>query len=264
MLHWDQEHIRAQVRHRDTDLVVLMFGGNDMNMRGTMDKYKEELRELIQLFNGEGVEHPPACLIMAPLDHGERRGQQIVTREIVPLLVEAQREVAADEGCAFFDTYAAMGGEGSMGRWARAEPKLGSGDLSHLSYHGHKVIGAMVYGALLQGYRDFRGRVVGKPIRALEAIADRGIKVEAVDEIDLDALLGPPAPAPAEADAADPVDPDQADPADEADPASEGADPSADERTDRSPTAGGESASAGRDAPSRALPPTPQDPQPSP
>lgn len=269
MLHWDREHIRAQVRHRDTDLVVLMFGGNDMNMRGTMDKYKEELRELIQLFNGEGVEHPPACLVMAPLDHGERRGQQIVTREIVPLLVEAQREVAADEGCAFFDTYAAMGGEGSMGRWARAEPKLGSGDLSHLSYHGHKVIGAMVYGALLGGYRDFRGRVEGKPIRALEAISDRGIKVEAVDEIDLDALLGPRRPATAEAteaDRADEADETDADAADDADGDGDGGgtDRGADERTDRSPVAGDESATAGLDAPSRALPPTPQDPQPSP
>ncbi len=201
MLHWDRDHIRAQVRHRETDLVVLMFGGNDMNMRGTMEKYKGELRELIQLFNGEGVDNPPACLIMAPLDHGERRGQQIITREIVPQLVEAQREVAEAEGCAFFDTYAAMGGEGSMGRWARAEPKLGSGDLAHLSYHGHKVIGAMVYSALLDGYRGFRGRVEGRPIRALEAISDHGVEVKALGEIDLDALLGPSAPAPAKADA---------------------------------------------------------------
>jgi len=189
MLNWETEHIRAQVAHRDSDLVVLMFGGNDMNMRGTMDNYKKELAEVIQLFNGEGVDRPPACLIMAPLDHGERSGQQILTRAIVPELVQAQREVAEDEGCAFFDTYTAMGGEGSMGRWSRAEPKLGSGDLAHLSHHGHRVIGSMVYRALLHGYRDFRGQIEGKPMRALTAIADHGVTIETLDEVDLDGLL---------------------------------------------------------------------------
>ena len=89
---------------------------------------------------------------MAPLDHGERRGSQIVTREVVPKIVEAQREIALAEGCAFWDTYQAMGGEGSMGRWNRSSPRLGSGDLSHLTHHGHKVIGAMLYRALIAGY----------------------------------------------------------------------------------------------------------------
>ncbi|HGG56772.1 MAG TPA: hypothetical protein ENK31_03125, partial [Nannocystis exedens] len=197
LLNWDPEHIRSQVAHRNPELVVLMFGGNDMNMRGTMDNYKRELGAVIQLFVPEeappGALPPPACLIMAPLDHGERRGRQIVTRAIVPKLVEAQRQVAEEHGCAFFDTYAAMGGEGSMGRWARSEPRLGSGDLSHLSYHGHRVIGAMLFQALLDGYADFRQRVEGKPIRSLEAIASHDISVDAVDGIDLDALLGPPA-----------------------------------------------------------------------
>ncbi|MCA9660602.1 MAG: hypothetical protein KC486_19835 [Myxococcales bacterium] len=208
MLNWDKEHIRAQVAHRDPDLVVLMFGGNDMNMRGGMEKYKGELTEVVELFLGKDGEevnggNPPACLIMAPLDHGERKGQQIVTREIVPRLVEAQREVAEAAGCAFFDTYAAMGGDGSMGRWSRANPRLGSGDLSHLTLHGHKVIGAMVYRALMDGYRDFRGRVEGKPMRALAAIADHGVAVAAVDEVDLDALVGEADDDAAAGDAAD-------------------------------------------------------------
>ncbi len=224
LLNWDKEHIRSQVAHRNPELVVLMFGGNDMNMRGTMDNYKRELTAVIELFVPEeklpGAPLPPACLVMAPLDHGERHGQQIVTRAIVPELVEAQRQVAQDHGCAFFDTYAAMGGEGSMGRWARSEPRLGSGDLSHLSYHGHRVIGAMVFRALLDGYADFRERVEGKPLRSLAAIADHGIGVDAVDGIDLDTLLGPPASAadPARGPAAPENADESADPANPVNP----------------------------------------------
>ncbi len=213
LLNWDQEHIRSQVAHRNPELLVLMFGGNDMNMRGTMDNYKRELGAVIQLFvpNANeappGAPPPPACLVMAPLDHGERHGQQIVTRAIVPELVEAQRQVAKEHGCAFFDTYAAMGGDGSMGRWARSEPRLGSGDLSHLSYHGHRVIGAMVFQALLDGYADFRGRVEGKPIRSLEAIASHGISVDNVDSVDLNALLGGSAEQPKAPTSPEPLDP---------------------------------------------------------
>ncbi len=169
MLNFDPEHIHRQIARRDPDLLVLMFGGNDMNTKGTMAKYKSEMTEVIRLLRGGKT--PLPCLIMAPLDHGEREGQMIVTRSIVPRLVDAQREVAAAEGCAFFDTYQAMGGEGSMGRWFRATPKLGSGDLSHLTHHGHKVVGGMLYRALMVGYRDFRGRVAGQPMKALEAIA---------------------------------------------------------------------------------------------
>lgn len=169
LLNFDKDHYGGQIARRDPDLLVLMFGGNDMNTKGTMAKYKGEMSEVIRLMRGGKT--PLPCLVMAPLDHGERVGQQIVTREIVPRLVKAQREVAEAEGCAFFDTYEAMGGAGSMGRWFRSNPKLGSGDLSHLTHHGHKVIGAMVYRALMAGYRDFRRRVEGEPMGILEAIA---------------------------------------------------------------------------------------------
>lgn len=161
---FDEEHLHSQVQRRDPDLLVLMFGGNDMNTQGTMAKYREELTAVIRLFRG--AKDPLPCLIMAPLDHGERDGNRIITRPIVPKIVGAQREVARAEGCAFFDTYMAMGGEGSMGRWVRSSPALGAGDLSHVTHHGHKVIGGMLYRSLIAGYVDYRERVAGTPIPA--------------------------------------------------------------------------------------------------
>ncbi len=158
---FDKDHLHSQIRRRDPNLVVFTFGGNDMNTQGTMAKYRDELTEVLRLFRG-AKELP--CLVMAPLDHGEREGNRIVTRPIVPKIVNAQREVARAEGCAFFDTYEAMGGEGSMGRWVRSSPALGSGDLSHLTHHGHKVVGGMLYRALVAGYVGYRKRVAGQPV----------------------------------------------------------------------------------------------------
>lgn len=162
MLNFDAGHLHSQLRRRDPNLVVFMFGGNDMNTQGTMAKYREEFSAVIRLFRAAKPEM--GCLVMAPLDHGEREGNRIISRPIVSKLVNAQREVALAEGCAFFDTYEAMGGDGSMGRWVRSSPALGSGDLSHLTHHGHKVVGGMLYRALVAGYVDYRKRMVGTPV----------------------------------------------------------------------------------------------------
>ena len=176
MSNFDAEHLHSQIRRRDPDLVVFMFGGNDMNTQGTMAKYREEFTEVIRLFRGA---KPLPCLVMAPLDHGERDGARIVTRPIVSKIVNAQREVAKAEGCAFFDTFAAMGGDGSMGRWVRSSPALGSGDLSHLTHHGHKVVGGMLYRSLVAGYVDYRKKNVGAPV-VLPVAKDVAVKDVAV------------------------------------------------------------------------------------
>jgi hypothetical protein len=102
-----------------------------------------------------------ACLVMAPLDHGERKGNRILTRPIVPRMVAAQRNVALAQGCAFFDTYAAMGGDGSIGRWRRVKPPLANSDLAHLTRRGHEVIGDLLYRALIEGYVEYRKRMAG-------------------------------------------------------------------------------------------------------
>lgn len=186
MLNFDDAHLQRQISRRDPDLLVLMFGGNDMNTQGTMEKYRGEFAAVIQKFRAARPDLP--CLVMAPLDHGERDGSgRIVTRPIVPKIVLAQREVAAAEGCAFFDTYQAMGGAGSMGRWVRSSPALGAGDLSHLTHHGHKVVGAMLYRSLMQGYKQYRERVAGTPVKALapesaEVVEEAGTKEQVPED----------------------------------------------------------------------------------
>ena len=69
MLNFDAEHLHSQLRRRDPNLVVFMFGGNDMNTQGTMAKYREEYTQVIRLFRA--AKEPMACLVMAPLDHGD-------------------------------------------------------------------------------------------------------------------------------------------------------------------------------------------------
>jgi lysophospholipase L1-like esterase len=151
----NEEHLRATLERRDADLAVFMFGGNDMT-RTTMkmENYEAEYRAVVQLV--KRADPDLACLIMSPLDHAQRDGSRITSLPIVPKLVEAQRAVAEAEGCAFYDTYAAMGGEGSAGRWFRQKPRLIGGDFSHATTKGHVVIGEMFYRAMLEAYVAYR------------------------------------------------------------------------------------------------------------
>jgi hypothetical protein len=75
---------------------------------------------------------------------------------VIPAIVEEQRKASADVGCAFFDTYKAMGGAGSMGAWVARG--LGQADLTHPTGSGSEVIGNWIYRALMQGYDEYLKR----------------------------------------------------------------------------------------------------------
>lgn len=149
---YDDAHIAAQIARRDPDLLVLSYGGNDLRRFVTRSvdaaTYKEEYRALVRKLRAgkAGL----ACLVVGVIDHG-RSGPYDVEPRHVAAMVTAQREVAAEEGCAFFDAAGAMGGPGSVHRWRSARPRLVEPDLKHLSRRGRDVMGEMIYRALMDG-----------------------------------------------------------------------------------------------------------------
>ena len=55
-----------------------------------------------------------SILIMSPMDRGERSGaNQITTMRAIPEIVAIQQRVAERTGCGFFNTYHAMGANGT-------------------------------------------------------------------------------------------------------------------------------------------------------
>lgn len=156
----DDDHLARQLEFRPPHMVVFMFGGNDMIRKISMERYIEEYGSVIA--QAKRARPEMSCAIMSPLDHGLRRGRRVISRPIVAKMVDAQREVARQQGCAFFDTFAAMGGTGSAGRWYKKKPRLIGGDLSHLTNKGQIVVGEMFYRALMQAYVAYRtGQALG-------------------------------------------------------------------------------------------------------
>jgi lysophospholipase L1-like esterase len=155
LLDADPDHMAAQIAHRDPDMLVLAFGGNEAG-NDWLDprRYAESLREVIKLMMAGKPEM--SCLLFSPLDQGERtpRGR-IITLSVLPAIVLTQREVAKEMGCAFFDTWTAMGGEGAMARWYEARPRLVSSDLRHATPAGYAILGTAYYKALIKGFAAY-------------------------------------------------------------------------------------------------------------
>src|SRR5260370_34002398 len=77
--------------------------------------YAGELRDVIRRI--KSAVPNAAVLVMSPMDKAERdANHDIVTLATIPRLVAIQGQVAAETGCAFFNTFQAMGGEGTMAR----------------------------------------------------------------------------------------------------------------------------------------------------
>ena len=151
LLNADPEHWKTQLEQRSPDLMILMYGGNDLaDKRIPMETYKETFRSMVKRFRTSRPE--AACLVMSPLDHGERYRGRVRTVPRLISMMEVQREVALAEGCAWYSVFDAMGGDGAMGRWFKATPKLGWGDLAHVTAQGARVIGTYFFQALMEGF----------------------------------------------------------------------------------------------------------------
>jgi lysophospholipase L1-like esterase len=152
----DDAHWAEQLRFRSHDLLVYEFGANESGdgFLYSMQDYHRTMREVIE--QGQRALPESSCLVIGAMDRAARQGDAVVSVRVIPSLVEEQRKVAAEIGCAFYDTYAAMGGRGSMPTWVKRG--LGQADLTHPTGAGAERISDWVFDALMKSYEAFRAR----------------------------------------------------------------------------------------------------------
>jgi lysophospholipase L1-like esterase len=141
-----------QLRRRRPDLVILAYGANESEYENwPMEQYEKDTREVVRRIRAALPE--ASILFVGPMDRGKRgAGGTIITRPTIPKLIAAQRHLAAETGCAFFDTFTAMGGEGTVARWYEGKPRLMGGDFTHPTWPGSEIVGTLIHDALLRAY----------------------------------------------------------------------------------------------------------------
>ncbi len=149
--HFEPNQWSEALRHEKPELVVINYGSNEAENADYVDKYySAEFRKLVDRVHSFLPE--TAILVMSPMDRGKRTAEGIVTVAALPRIVEIQQQIALESGVAFFNTYAAMGGQGTMAEWYAAKPRLVEGDYLHPTPGGAAKVGGLLEAAILEGF----------------------------------------------------------------------------------------------------------------
>ena len=151
-------HLADQISARDPALIVYWTGGNELGypsvrtQKGTT--YSNYYRRIVQDLRAGAPN--ASCLLIGPLDQGTRVNGAIVSKETLDNVIYFQQQVALEEGCAYWDARAAMGGANSFGSWLQHDPPLASPDLAHLTNKGRKKIGDTLGDVIMTEYENWK------------------------------------------------------------------------------------------------------------
>jgi lysophospholipase L1-like esterase len=151
-LYWDEALWQEHLRRRVPDLVVLAYGTNESgDDEQPIETYEANLRQVIERV--QRTVPMASCMLVGPSDrpviHRDRTGT-LRTRTLD--VIAAQRRVARDYGCGFFDLVAWGGGPMHMMEWAAAEPAWAARDHVHFTPRAYRRMGEVITNALLQTY----------------------------------------------------------------------------------------------------------------
>lgn len=146
-LKWNEELWVDAVRRRAPDLVTFAYGTNEVMSGRNLSDYENQLRRVVARLRRAAPE--ASCVFIGPFDVRGRRGK--IGRRF-RRVVKAQRAIAAEVGCGFWDGVAFMGGAGAIQRWASSDPPLAQADHIHLTPRGYVCAGMALGDALMMGY----------------------------------------------------------------------------------------------------------------
>ena len=104
--------------------------------------------------------YPEAAILMLSVsDRSTKVDGQYRTMESVPLMVEAQQEIARKTQIAFYNLYQAMGGENSMVAFVENDPPLANKDYTHLNYQGGRRVAGIFVKSLIHEFQKYNDQI---------------------------------------------------------------------------------------------------------
>ena len=151
LLSWNDTAFVDNLVQRKPDLIIIAYGTNEVtDPDWTVESYQRMFAGILRRFRRAA---PQASIIVyGPPD----RGDVALAGSKMPAMIEAQRRAAFEVGAAFWNSYGAMGGSGSMGAWASLG--LAQGDRVHLTKDGYVRMGGMFYEDVTDAYKKYLSR----------------------------------------------------------------------------------------------------------
>lgn len=150
LLSWNDTAFVDNLVQRKPDLIIIAYGTNEVSDGDwSVESYSRMFANILQRFRRAAPQ--ASILVYGPPD---RADVDVGTK--MSAMIEAQRRAAFEVGAAFWNSYAAMGGPGSMNAWV--QQGLAQGDRVHLSRDGYVRMGSMFYTDLIAAYNEYRTR----------------------------------------------------------------------------------------------------------
>lgn len=156
----DSELLAESYKAMNAKLIMMEYGGNMVPSVSTsnIDWIKKLVtRQILAIQKA----NPDADIIfIGPADMERQSDGRWKTYPALRMTINALREVALENGVAFWDMHRVMGGNGTMSKWVKREPPLGFTDHIHFTRRGATHMGDL-FSSSLRMYYDFfkfRGR----------------------------------------------------------------------------------------------------------
>jgi hypothetical protein len=140
------ESCRKLQHLRPYDLIILQYGLNvasdsTLEYGWYRNKMVDVIAHIQDCFPGADI------LLLSVSDRSHKQGGAYSTMPAVLSLLRAQRQTAQNAEIAFWNTFAAMGGQNSMVKYV--DSNWASKDYTHLSFRGGLEIAKMLYDAII-------------------------------------------------------------------------------------------------------------------
>ena len=154
----DQQLLAESYKVMNARLIIMEYGGNlvpSLN-KNNVEYTKKLIAKQIQAVQKA---NPDADIVfIGPADMAKQIDGKIRSYPGLELTIQTLREVALENGVAYWDMFRVMGGAGSMHKWVKQSPPLAGADYIHFSRKGAAYMGELFCNALRMHYDYFKFR----------------------------------------------------------------------------------------------------------
>lgn len=148
-------HISALYKNLNVKLLIYQFGVNVVPyITESYDYYEQWVYQQLRFLKQANPEM--SILVVGVSDMSMNTDSGLVSYPNIEAIRNAQKKAAFKAGCAFWDTYQAMGGQNSMPVWVKSG--LAAKDYTHFAPQGASKIARMLYNALHNDYLMYKKR----------------------------------------------------------------------------------------------------------